>query len=346
MVESAQPGLASTFLPFGAAPSAGVSPQGFDFGQFAQQLAGQAAQALPGLILSLLSANPTIGPQMRAQGVSPQSLINLGLQTPFGGGGVSLLGAAPSAGVSPQGFDFGQFAQQLAGQAAQALPGLILSLLSAHPTIGPQMRVQGVSPQSLINLGVQTPFGGGGVSLFGAAPSAGVSPQGFDFGQFAQQLAGQAAQVLPGLILSLLSANPTIGPQMRAQAAPSAGVSPQGFDFGQFAQQLAGQAAQALPGLILSLLSAHPTIGPQMRVQGVSPQSLINLGVQTPFGGGGVSLFGAAPSAGVSPQGFDFGQFAQQLAGQAAQALPGLILGILSAHPTTQQSSTGSATIH
>jgi hypothetical protein len=296
MVESAQPGLASTFLPFGAAPSAGVSPQGFDFGQFAQQLAGQAAQALPGLILSLLSANPTIGPQMRAQGISPQSLINLGLQTPFGGGGVSLFGAAPSAGVSPQGFDFGQFAQQLAGLAAQALPGLILSLLSAHPTIGPQMRAQGVSPQSLINLGLQTPFGGGGVSLFGAAPSAGVSPQ--------------------------------------------------GFDFGQFAQQLAGQAAQALPGLILSLLSAHPTIGPQMRVQGVSPQSLINLGVQTPFGGGGVSLFGAAPSAGVSPQGFDFGQFAQQLAGQAAQALPGLILGILSAHPTTQQSSTGSATIH
>ena len=209
MVESAQPGLASTFLPFGAAPSAGVSPQGFDFGQFAQQLAGQAAQALPGLILSILSANPTIGPQMRAQGVSPQSLINLGLQTPFGGGGVSLFGAAPSAGVSPQGFDFGQFAQQLAGQAAQALPGLILSLLSAHPTIGPQMRVQGVSPQSLINLGVQTPFGGGGVSLFGAAPSAGVSPQGFDFGQFAQQLAGQAAQALPGLILGILSAHPT-----------------------------------------------------------------------------------------------------------------------------------------
>jgi hypothetical protein len=59
MVESAQPGLASTFLPFGAAPSAGVSPQGFDFGQFAQQLAGQAAQALPGLILGILSAHPT-----------------------------------------------------------------------------------------------------------------------------------------------------------------------------------------------------------------------------------------------------------------------------------------------
>src|SRR5215471_20086323 len=168
----------SGFLPFGSNP--GVSPQGFDFGQFAQQLAGQAAQALPGLIMGLLAAHPTVGPQLRAQmagpqGVSPQSLINLGFQSPFGGGGFSLFGATPQAGVSPQGFDLGQFAQQLAGQAAQALPGLIMGLLAAHPTIGPQLRAQsagpqGVSPQSLINLGFQSPFGGGGFSLFGATP--------------------------------------------------------------------------------------------------------------------------------------------------------------------------------
>jgi hypothetical protein len=140
MADSTQSGLSSGFLPFGATPPAGVSPQGFDFGQFAQQLAGQAAQALPGLIMGLLSAHPTIGPQLRAQsaGVSPQG-FNFGIQTPIGGIGFGLSGAAPQVGVSPQGFDFGQFAQQLAGQAAQALPGLIMGLLSAHPTIGPQL---------------------------------------------------------------------------------------------------------------------------------------------------------------------------------------------------------------
>ncbi|HTR14467.1 MAG TPA: hypothetical protein VMI72_14740 [Roseiarcus sp.] len=184
------------------------------------------------------------------------------------------------------------------------------------------------------------PFG----SAQGATP-AGVAPQGFDFGQFAQQLAGQAAQALPGLIMSVLSAQP----QLRAQSAAPEGVSPQGFDFGRFAHQLAGQAAQALPGLIMGLLAAHPTIGPQLAAQsagpqGVSPQSLLN--IQTPFGG--ASLFGATPQAGVSPQGFDFGQFAQQLAGQAAQALPGLIMGLLAANPTIapQQAAAGSAMVH
>ena len=274
----------STFIPFGGGSAGGgVSPQGFDLGQFAQQLAGQAAQALPGLIMGLLSAHPTIGAQVRAQSASPQ-------------------------GVSPQGFHFGQFAQQLAGQVGPMLPGLIMGLLSAHPTIGAQVRAQsaspqGVSPQSLFNVGINTPFGGGGISLFGASPAAGVSPQGFDLGQFAQQLAGQVGPMLPSLIMGLLSAHPTIGAQVRAQSASPQGVSPQGFDFGQFAQQLAGQAAQALPGLIMGLLSAHPTIGAQVRAQSASP-------------------FGASPAAGVSPQGFDLGQFAQQLAGQVGPMLP------------------------
>ena len=143
-MNSTQSATSATFLPFGAKSQASVSPQGFDFGQFAQQLAGQAAQALPGLIMGLLAAHPTIGPQMRAQsagpqGVSPQSLFNIGVQTPFGGGGFSMFEATPQAGVSPQGFDFGQFAQQLAGQAAQALPGLIMGLLAANPAIGPQL---------------------------------------------------------------------------------------------------------------------------------------------------------------------------------------------------------------
>ena len=281
------------FIPFGAG-AGGVSPQGFDFGQFAQQIAGQAAQALPGLIMGLLSANPVVGQQLRAQS------------------------------VAPQGFDLGQFAQQIAGQAAQALPGLITGLLAAHPVVGQQVRAQSAVPRA-------------------AAPQE-ISPQGFDFGQFAQQIAGQAAQALPGLIMGLLSANPMIVQQARPQsfapqsAAPSSFMTPQGFDFGQLAQQIAGQAAHVLPGLLMGLLSANPVVGPQLRAQsaaapGVSPQSLLNLGVNTPFGGGGISLFGSAPTAGVTPQGFDFGQLAQQIAGQVATTLPSVIMSILSSRP-------------
>jgi uncharacterized membrane protein len=225
----------SGFIPFGAGPS-GVLPQGFDFGQFAQQIAGQAAQALPGLIMGLLAAHPVVGQQVRAQSAAPQA-------------------AAPQ-GFSPQGFDFGQFAQQIAGRAAQALPGLIMGLLAAHPVVGQQVRAQSAAPQA-------------------AAPQ-GFSPQGFDFGQFAQQIAGQAAQALPGLIMGLLSANPMVGQQLRAQsvapqgAAPPGfapqgfapqGFAPQGFDFGQFAQQIAGQVATTLPSVIMNILSSRPMVG-------------------------------------------------------------------------------------
>ena len=199
MTESTQAASNAAFLPF-TQPSAGVSAQGFDLGQLAQQVADQAIRALPGVILGLLSTHPAFG---RAQGVAPQSLINIGLQTPFGGGGIKLFGAEP--GVSPQGIDLGKIGQQVLNGVVQALPGLIFSVLGAHPVIGPQMRANGVSPQSLINFGVQTPFGGGGASLFNSAP--GVSPQDFDLGQLAQQIAGQ---FLPTLIMGLLSANPAV----------------------------------------------------------------------------------------------------------------------------------------
>jgi hypothetical protein len=199
MTESMQAASNATLLPFTQA-SVGVSPQGFDLGQLAQQVADQAIRALPGVILGLLSTHPAAG---RAQGVTPQSLINIGVQTPFGGGGIKLFGADP--GVSPQGIDLGNIGQQVLSEVVKALPGLIIGALAAHPVIGPQMRANGVSPQSLINIGVQTPFGGGGASLFNSAP--GVSPQGFDLGQLAQQIAGQ---VLPTLIIGLLSANPAV----------------------------------------------------------------------------------------------------------------------------------------
>jgi hypothetical protein len=223
MLATGSPGYSTApFIPYGAVPlgaspmagGGGVSPQGFDFGGFAQQIAGQAAQYLPGIIMSLFAAHPVVGPAVRQQqGVAPQGFQ---LQTPLGGFGWS--SAAPQlggGGVSPQGFDFGAFAQQIAGQAAQALPGIIMSLFAAHPVVGPALRQQGVAPQGFQ---LQTPFGGFGWSS--AAPQlggGGVSPQGFDFGAFAQQIAGQAAQALPGIIMSLFAANPVVGPAMKQQ---------------------------------------------------------------------------------------------------------------------------------
>jgi hypothetical protein len=243
-----------------------------------------------------------------------------------------------TTGVSPQGFDFAQFAQQLAGQAAQALPGLIMGLLTSHPTVGPLVRAQGgVSPQSLINLGMTTPTGTGGFNAFGSNP--GISPQGFDFGQLAHQVAGTIVPMLPGLIMSILSANPAVASPLRTQGAAPTGVLPQGFDISQLVQQLAGQAVQALPGLIMGLLSAHPIAGAQVRAQGVAPQSLLDIGIRTPFGGGNIGLFGSNP--GVSPQGFDLNTIAQQL----VPMLPGLIMSVFSNNPALGQ-QLRSGTVH
>jgi hypothetical protein len=60
-------------LPYGTNPQADVTPQGFDIGQFAQQIAGQA---VPGLIMGLLSAHP----QLRAQSAGPQGVAAVPVQ--------------------------------------------------------------------------------------------------------------------------------------------------------------------------------------------------------------------------------------------------------------------------
>jgi hypothetical protein len=253
----------------------------------------------------------------------------------------------PVAGVSPQGFDFAQLAQQIAAQIFPLLPGLVTSVLSAHPTIGPQLRAQGASPHAGVpqppyNFGFSTPPGVGGIGPFGATPSLGFVPQGIDFGQIAQQIASQVLPILPGLVLGVLSAHPVIGPQLRGQsAAPQAavpfGLTPQGFDPSQLVQQVLKTALPLLPVLITSLLSAHPALAPQYQAQsalpGLAPQSLFNFGVNTPTGGAGIGLFGAAPSAGNGPQGFDVNHLTQQIAGQVVPILPGLITSILSSNP-------------
>jgi hypothetical protein len=174
-----------------------LTPQGFNFGQFAQHvapIAGQVIQhALP-LIFSLLAAQPQM--QAQAAGVSPYGAAPQ--LTPQGTVGNLLGGLAPGLGqtiggafgqgqlggqignlfgglgsllpfqaapqLTPQGFNFGQFAQHvapIAGQVIQHALPLIFSLLAAQPQL--QAQASGVSP-------------------FGAAPQ--LAPVGFGFGGF------------------------------------------------------------------------------------------------------------------------------------------------------------------
>jgi hypothetical protein len=270
------------FIPFIAPSAAGLTPQGFDFGQIAQQIAGQVLPVLPGLVLGVLSAHPTIGAQLRSQsallpGFPPQTSFGIGVNTPLGGAGFGLSGATPTPGFMPQGFDFNQIAQQIVGQLLPVLPGLILGVLSAHPTIGPQLRGQVTAPQ--------------------AATPVGFAPQGFDINQLVQQIVKTATSLIPTLISSVLAAHPTLGPQLRAQSwspqgfaaqsppnfsvnTPLGGaglglpgstpqaVTPQGLDFGQLTQQIVGQVIPVLPGLITSLLSANPVLSAQQQARG------------------------------------------------------------------------------
>jgi hypothetical protein len=260
------------FIPFVAPSVAGFSPQGFDFGQVTQQIAAQILPILPGLVTSVLSAHPTIGPQMRAQTFAPQSPFNFGVNTPLGGTGLGLFGAAP------QGTDFGQVAQQIAGQVIPILPGLVLGVLSAHPVIGPQLRGQGASPP-------------------GASPFN-VMQQGYDPNQLVQQIVKTAVPLLPIFITSLLSAHPGLGSQWQGQSvlpngfssqspfnfgintpiggagvglfgtAPMAGAAPQGIDLSNLTQQIAGQVVPILPGLITSILSTNAVLSAQQPARG------------------------------------------------------------------------------
>lgn len=296
--------------PFGA----GVAPQGFDLGSIISTVAQGAAQALPGLLMSLLSSQPQLqqlAGQGGAAGVAPQSLFNLGINTPFGGAGIGLfdnkpqVGMQSGGGVAPQGFDLGGLISTIAGGAAKVLPGLLMGLLSAHPQfqqLAAQSGGSGVAPQSLFNFGVNTPFGGAGIGLFDNKPQVGTQS--------------------------------------------GAGVAPQGFDLGSIINTVAGGVAKALPGLLMGLLSSQPQLqqlAAQGGASGVAPQSLFNLGINTPFGGAGIGLFdnkpqfGAQAGAGVSPQGFNLGDIISTVAGGAIKVLPGLLMGLLSAHPQLQQ---------
>lgn len=250
----------------GAQAGAGVNPQGFnlDFSNIIKTVAQGAAQVLPGLLMSLLSAHPQLQQLTRQGGagaLAPQSLINFGANTPLGGFGIGLfdnkpqVGVQPGAGFSPQGFnlDFGSIIQTVAQTAAQALPGLLMSLLSSHPQLqqlAGQANAGGtLAPQSLINFGANTPLGSLGIGLFDNKPQlggqfgAGVAPQGFDFGDIIRNVAQNAAQALPSLLTNVLA----MLPQAQQLAA-------HGVDLSGIVRNVATTLAPQIPGLVHNVL--------------------------------------------------------------------------------------------
>lgn len=255
---------------FGAQAGAGVNPQGFnfDFSNIIKTVAQGAAQALPGLLMSLLSAHPQLQQLTRQGGagaLAPQSLINFGANTPLGGIGIGLFdnkpqvgmqpGAGAVAGFSPQGFnfDFSNIINTVAQTAAQALPGLLMSLLSSHPQLqqlaGQANAGGSLAPQSLINIGANTPLGSLGIGLFDNKPQlgtqfgAGVAPQGFDFGDIIRNVAQNAAQALPNLLTNVLATLP----QAQQLAA-------HGIDLSGIVRNVATTLAPQIPGLVHNVL--------------------------------------------------------------------------------------------
>jgi hypothetical protein len=336
---SAQPQVQPAGVsPYAATPQ--LSPQGFNFAQFAQHAAPIAAQVvqhvLP-VIFSLLAAQP----QLQAQSAAA---------SPFG--------AAPQ--LTPQGINFGQIAQHVApvaGKVLETAPPLILGLLAAQPQL--QSQPAGVSPYGAAPQ--LTPQGLVGNLIGGLAPGLGQGIGGA-FGQ--GQLGGQIGNLLGGL-----------GSLLPFQAAPQ--LTPQGINLAQIAQHIApiaGQVIQHALPLIFSLLAAQPQlqaqsagVSPYGAAPQLSPQGTVgNLigqfapglgqGIGGAFGqgqlggqignllGGLGSLlpFQAAPQ--LTPQGINFGQIAQQvapIAGQVIQhALP-LIFSLLAAQPQLQAQSAG-----
>ncbi|HEX8610738.1 MAG TPA: hypothetical protein VF800_05560 [Telluria sp.] len=138
----------------------------------------------------------------------------------------------------------------------------------------------------------------GNYSPLSNANGAGLAPQGIDLHSIIGTVAQHAAQILPDLLMGLLSSHPQLSQIVRPAGA--AGISPQSFSFSTplfqlgvsgsqpqvpvgagvagFAPQgidlrsilgvVASGAAQALPVLLTSLLKAHPQ-APQLAAQGI-----------------------------------------------------------------------------
>jgi hypothetical protein len=238
---------------------------------------------------------------------------------PFGtiGNSVSAQGQGLAQGISPQGVDLGSIVNSVSQCAAQALPGLLMSLLSAHPQI-----------QHLARQGGVAAIGANQQNLYGL----GANPQSlYGYGSNAQSLYGHGANA-PWGGLNAFNARPQFIGQ------PNLNLAPQGSDLVGIVDSVAQSAAQALPGLITSLLSAHPQVQPMLRqgnwaTGGVNhAQNLFGAGLNTPFGGGGLNIFENRPQFGggqqypnVQQQGLDIGAIAQNVAGIISQQIPAIV---------------------
>jgi hypothetical protein len=251
-------------------------------------------------------------------------------------------------GLNPQTFDLGSIVNTVAQGVAQTLPNLIANLLSAHPQIQ-QITRQGTltgafNPQNQYGGGLNAFSNRQQFAPFGAQPDlqsyGALSPQGFDFGNLVNTIAQGAAQILPSLLISLLSTQPQfqqlarqggyaggINPQSlyggglnmfenRPQFnwQQGGGVVPQNFDFGSMVSTIAQSAAQVLPGLLVNVLSTNP------QIQQLARQSR---GATTGYG---TNQWGAA---GLTPQGFDVGAIAQNIASIISPQIPGIVGGVM-----------------
>ncbi|WUR11254.1 hypothetical protein E7V67_016205 [[Empedobacter] haloabium] len=150
---------------------------------------------------------------------------------------------------------------------------------------------------------------------YAAGPN--VAPQGVDIGGIVGAVAQHAVQLLPGLLMGLLSAHPQL-----QGARP--GVTPQSFSVNTL---LGG----------FSVSDSKPQLGVAGNGAGVAPQSF---SFYTPIGGFSVAENRpqlGSNGAGLAPQGIDFGSILGTIANGAAQALPVLLTGLLSAQPQVQQ---------
>jgi len=180
----------SSFIPFNGQPSGGTAPLGFDLGDIVRDITKEAVKVLPGVVLALLTTNPTLSAQFKSQSTSPQ----------FISVGIKLFNDTPN--LDPMGLNFGKLLKGIADQALSMVPGMLIGLLSANPAVKQQLRVQGVSAQSLINIGIDTPFGSGTFGVLDALP--GVSAQGFDLDQLIDIVTGEAKRAIPTIVNGLL----------------------------------------------------------------------------------------------------------------------------------------------
>ena len=204
--------------------------------------------------------------------------------------------SADLASLEPQGIDFASIARGVASTIAPTLPVLIASLLSTHPQM--QQLASHAALHQMLPQQSQPQF---------AANGAVLAPQGIDFAGIAREVAKTVLPALPGLIGSLLSAQPHLVQAAARSAVAPQSFSPQGFDFAGIAREVAKTVLPALPGLISGLLSAQP------------------------------HLVQAAARSAVAPQGFDFAGIAREVAKTVAPTLPSLIASLLSTQPHLAQ---------